>query len=491
MIDARKVYLWLRIALAVLALAAISHRAMADTIDLLGPYNPATNAYNSCNTHKASLVASGYIISQSCSHVGTVPGGGLLCNKNTGARGFYGIYVVRFRYSWEADANSTCRGFGYSVSGCTAPQVPGPDGICYDPNAACAAIKARTENPLDGLYIPPNNLRTYLGTAPDQCIGGCTWATKPGVGKVTTGTGADAMTTAAYGFTGNACPVTPESPSPPDNKVPPAPNDQVCRTAAGSQLTLCIRQDGKHCYATTSGKQICWNPGETGNKTDGPISQKRDPGTVAAPTPPPAPPGDTVNQTGSPTPTTTTTVINNTTTTTNTTTTNFTTTSGADAGPTNSGVPSTGTGGAGGGTAPGPSDSVSAGSCTTNYTCAGGSAIECAALQETTKARCALEAQNPNREMTGTEMTNLTGEGSGTGTAEAEGAREDDEHGQSGLDSDGMGWSNTCPTLDPIEVFGQSVAFDTSTFCDWMNAVGALVLLFAALGALRILGGAI
>jgi hypothetical protein len=97
--------------------------------------------------------------------------------------------------------------------------------------------------------------------------------------------------------------------------------------------------------------------------------------------------------------------------------------------------------------------------------------------------------------MTEADWNAATGEGSGTGTAVAEGAREDDEYGGGGagggLDQSGMGWGNSCPTLPSVEVFGQTVTFDTSTFCDWMNLVGALVLLFAALGSLRILGGAV
>lgn len=63
-------------------------------------------------------------------------------------------------------------------------------------------------------------------------------------------------------------------------------------------------------------------------------------------------------------------------------------------------------------------------------------------------------------------------------------------YGASGLDTSGMGAGNTCPTMGTLNILGRSITPDTSLMCTWARVMGQLVLVFAALGCLRILGSA-
>ena len=62
--------------------------------------------------------------------------------------------------------------------------------------------------------------------------------------------------------------------------------------------------------------------------------------------------------------------------------------------------------------------------------------------------------------------------------------------GEDGLDDSGMGWSRSCPQMPSVSVFGYSLMFDTSVFCDWMKLGGAFVLIIAGIVCLRIIGTA-
>lgn len=99
--------------------------------------------------------------------------------------------------------------------------------------------------------------------------------------------------------------------------------------------TACARPDGKHCYSGASGPDMsmCWAPGETGEKTNGPDMQKTNAGPDAIP---PAnltlPSGDTFQPVGNPTTTNISNTTNGNTTNTTTTTNNFQTVNGTNAG---------------------------------------------------------------------------------------------------------------------------------------------------------------
>ncbi|MGS0539351.1 hypothetical protein [Xanthomonas oryzae] len=55
------------------------------------------------------------------------------------------------------------------------------------------------------------------------------------------------------------------------------------------------------------------------------------------------------------------------------------------------------------------------------------------------------------------------------------------------LDTHGFGYSRTCPTIPDVAVFGQTLHFDTSKFCQWMVLGGQIVLVMASLVSLRLM----
>ncbi|MBV6839702.1 hypothetical protein KWH01_21345 [Xanthomonas campestris pv. merremiae] len=55
------------------------------------------------------------------------------------------------------------------------------------------------------------------------------------------------------------------------------------------------------------------------------------------------------------------------------------------------------------------------------------------------------------------------------------------------LDTTGFGYSRSCPTIPDVSVFGQTIHFDTSRFCQWMVLGGQIVLVMAALLSIRLM----
>lgn len=178
----------------------------------------------------------------------------------------------------------------------------------------------------------PNLSRGAIQGGTTLCHEGCTFealGTSLGMGNITYADG--------WKASGAACTVG----------QPPKPNKpQECMPVAGQ--TVCLKENGEYCASASTGKQVCWKPGETGEKTTENVMQKRDAGPDAIP---PAnatlPSGDTLAQSGNPVTTTITKsagpggpVTNITTTTTN-----YVTSNGTNAGTGDSGEPSTGTGG--------------------------------------------------------------------------------------------------------------------------------------------------
>lgn len=50
----------------------------------------------------------------------------------------------------------------------------------------------------------------------------------------------------------------------------------------------------------------------------------------------------------------------------------------------------------------------------------------------------------------------------------------------------GYGYGATCPAMPSVTVFGETIDFDTSIFCDWMKLGGVFVMIVAYLGGLAI-----
>ncbi|EWS76977.1 hypothetical protein AF72_13260 [Xylella taiwanensis] len=57
------------------------------------------------------------------------------------------------------------------------------------------------------------------------------------------------------------------------------------------------------------------------------------------------------------------------------------------------------------------------------------------------------------------------------------------------LDDKGRGYSRACPRSITVNVLGHPIVFDATPLCQWMQLGGKLVLLFAGLACLRIVGG--
>lgn len=68
---------------------------------------------------------------------------------------------------------------------------------------------------------------------------------------------------------------------------------------------------------------------------------------------------------------------------------------------------------------------------------------------------------------------------------------EEQEIGADGLDTSGYGWGSSCPAMPTVSIGGQTIAFDTSKFCEWVHLGGVFVLIIAGLVSLRIIGGAV
>ncbi|WP_259387994.1 hypothetical protein [Xanthomonas vasicola] len=55
------------------------------------------------------------------------------------------------------------------------------------------------------------------------------------------------------------------------------------------------------------------------------------------------------------------------------------------------------------------------------------------------------------------------------------------------LDTSGFGYSRSCPTIPDVAVFGETLHFDTSRFCQWMVLGGQIVLVMASLLSIRLM----
>lgn len=265
------------------------------------------------------------------------------------------------------------------------------------------------------------------GSSGTTCSDGCTFEPDQveRIG-VQIGTGPMIYTAPSWKATGGTCTAGPA------NEPTPLVNDQACLDA-GNGMTMCLRADGMHCASASTGKQICWRPGETGTKTTDDVAQKRVPGTNPA-TPPTPPEGETFNQGPS---TTTTTDKNGTTVTT--TTTNFTTTGGTDAGGEDSGVPGDGSGGDGAGE--------------------------------------------------GDDLADCEGCDTSDGSAGHEGDTiwGADETLEFAADEAGLGYGTTCPAVPDIGLLSSAGGLDWAGLCEVLQALGLIILAAAHMHALYIL----
>lgn len=183
-----------------------------------------------------------------------------------------------------------------------------------------------------------------------RCLAnGCKLSMTPGTGSCTVIAGSGPYETrqvcnGEFGFSGETCGAAPPSvyvPGPDTVEEAKQNKAQEC-VAAGGSLSHCTKANGQHCITSAQGRQLCWNPGETGTKTDGDLAQVRNAGNEAVPPNTNLPSGDKLIKAGD-TITTITTNVGGNTTTTVTSTTNYKTENGTDAGPKNQGEKGDGT----------------------------------------------------------------------------------------------------------------------------------------------------
>lgn len=144
---------------------------------------------------------------------------------------------------------------------------------CFDP-AVCLAKPPLGQ---DGTF--------NLSVANSRCSAGCKFEYRGQTQQITMNDGTPIKVGSGGKFapTGAACAAGDPAPATEDTTPP----DQYCAPAPDGQ-TFCLAKDGRYCQSAGTGRQICWRPGETGEKTDGNILQKRaagptvgTPGTVA------------------------------------------------------------------------------------------------------------------------------------------------------------------------------------------------------------------
>lgn len=204
-----------------------------------------------------------------------------------------------------------------------------PPGTTPRPDGACKACELMNDEPG---FSDPDFPRPFR----ERCLGGCAFRAKPMQSTciaVAGGAAGAVSCTGSWEFTGASCSVGGSDPPMLESPIPGEPGGpdkptRECINPGGGGMNVCIKPAGQHCYRASTGREICWKPGETGDKGDGSILQTRGPGSSAKPPANPATSsGDAYASTGESV--TVTTTHNNTTITT--TTTNFGTQDGTDA----------------------------------------------------------------------------------------------------------------------------------------------------------------
>jgi hypothetical protein len=408
---ARAVRFWWLLAIALVAFLGFGE-ARAQTCPRVGDaeggfsYTTRAKALAACNQWSQCVAqqqaASGNnwtnvrCVNRSAAAVGGSPyvGGYEPIYGGSGTSGFnIGDY---FRYlstcpsgsTWNNTTN-TCNcpaGQTYNVATntCETPcdGVLQPDGTCK----SCDDLNDEPGSP----FLEGNIVRNYRS----RCIGGCMLTMSGGGCTTTSVLGITTMTCSGsfrYTTSCSANPPPPEGPS--DDRPEPTEEPPQDCVPAGAGQTFCRKRNGDECYNASTGRQICWKPGETGDKGDANVLQTRGPGTQ--PKPPSQPTtnaGDPYNPTGTPITNTTTTINNSTVTNTITTTTrNHTTGSGTNAKPTNDGESDDGRDPQDGD--PDGTTATGGGNCETPPIVSGDAALNMVANQAWA-TRCAVEAGN-------------------------------------------------------------------------------------------------
>lgn len=404
-------------------------------------------------------------------------------------------------YSWSADCPSG-QTYQPSTDSCKVQCPGGYQEDPYNPGTCMDRYKCQALNDQSG--FDPFAERTIahpLGAdVTNSCPAiGCAFVRHTSGGRVCSGD--QCITMGQWHYSGDSCNPS-GTPPPPEGLGPPNPPKPSCIPIGGG-ITACTRPgEGKICATASTGRELCWTPGETGVKYDGPTAQQRT-GPNGPTSPPSPPPGDSWQPPQGPGNTSHTTPSG---TVINTLYYNYTTTGGTNAGNTNQGRPATNpTGGGGGGGDDGDGDGDENGSasggedCSTPLVVQGGDPVLAAVARQAWLARCGPNKAdaNGNGQPDWTEVTDPQshyddGLGDGTGEPTAEDVvTERDVITVDAFDRSGFGWGNTCPALPTVTVFDATIELDREgIFCDWMHLGGWFVLLVAGFACLRIVWSA-
>lgn len=356
-----------------------------------------------------------------------------------------------------------------------------PSGVVWDDNTKTCrrASECLDKAPLGNTIIG--------GAATSVCVAGCLFESQGVPSGTMLGDGSVLTFGGGWKPSGAFCAADPEDPQPEE--------DEICREQAGNGMTICVKPDGRHCYSTTmAGRHICWNPRETGEKTDGPDKQVRNAGDEPIPPDLTLPSGDTLEPGPS---TTTTTTINNTTTTT--TTTNYNTIHGTDAGPPQGS--NQGEDGEGGddGDGEGDGEVSGGGDCSMPPSCSG-NPLACWSIRHNWRLAC----EASDSELFGGAMGEVMDAFANEQRAEAvtwgaelgnDGEGDLDSHREirdipvEDLDDSGFLPAGKCPAFDTPTVGGKALPINFAPMCDMLSNVGYLVLGLAYFLAFRIIGG--
>lgn len=350
---------------------------------------------------------------------------------------------------------------------CAAEECPG--GAIKMTNGSCSPTpeQCTARNAEPGFINTGDTTRNFAS----HCVGGCNFAVS-GPHTVTTH-GSSTMVTGTFEFTGSVCGASPQAPPQPDTDVKPD-KAQEC-SPAGVTQSFCVKANGDHCATSSAGRQICWKPGETGEKVDGKTLQKRQPGDT--PTPPRTPPPDGDEWTPPSTPITTTTQSKSadgaTTTTITTTITNQATKSGVDAGKGNQGEKGDGSGDDKGESEDGEKGTYSA-DCAKQPTCSQTDGIGCAMVRQQWSNKCdALQGDvnqigNTNELPTqGLDNSLIDVWDQGNGYIP----------GPTDIDKTGWAGRGSCPINLEFSAMGKSFNVNHPQLCEILDALAALILI--------------
>lgn len=471
------------------------------------------------------------------------------CTLNPGATPEAGIYTVNMTRPSNGASYTSCQLSGHGnqcqhrwTGACpaNAPWDPATN-TCLQPDCQGGAIRMAngqcSATPEECSDLNKQSGFGVLTTKPfrSRCLAnGCMFAMN-GPGSCTVVAGNDSgmeMCTGEFTFTGATCGGPPPGPHVPGPTTPEQARQntpQECVKLGGGSHDYCVKSNGDHCMTSAKGRQMCWQPGETGTKTDGPVAQVRNAGTNPNAPNPDLPNGDTLQGTGESATATTTRGTGSGSTTVTTTTTNYTTVHGTNAGPKNQGEKDDGSGS--GKESDDDKNTASGGEDCERKPIVSDPAFEMIANQAWA-TRCAVEAgnaakvtgdvgdcsapytvegENANAEQLRALRVQICGDQpaewdavgdaiaaveSAAGEGDPSDAFSDGSQGGTGtpggdgeLDTGGFGYGNSCPQLPSINVMGITIDFNVhaADMCRWIQLAGQIVLVLAALASLRII----